>query len=491
MSATPSRRRGALIALLALLSLPSTSATLLIPAAAFAQGSPASESEISPGAYVGFFGAAVAHPPYPDVWDANPLRFPYAPDEATFLPPAPRREAVSGRVGSFSPPGEVMRAVRILVQPQARAVVVLARDGADLQWRSYGGQARRGPAVTGGLRVERRGGNFVVTPTRGVAVSGGNAVAMRLAPSEGGAPLEVNGKSYRGALEFHPEGAGFIVVNVLPLEEYLRGVLPLEMGRHEEARIEALKTQAVAARTYAVKRALERRGELFDLYASVQDQVYGGAAAEHPVCDRAVRETAGIVLLHGDTLALAYYHSTCGGRTAARHEAWGGEPIAYLQSVPDLDPEGRPWCRASRYMEWSQSWDLDALAGIVRKNLPDAGVRTAPPFREITGFEVRSRRADGRIDALEIRTDRGPIVVRGDKTRWALRPAPGTGRILESSRFDIEIRGGRAVASGSGFGHGVGMCQMGALARAQAGQSYAEILQAYYPGTELAKLTGR
>jgi stage II sporulation protein D len=301
----------------------------------------------------------------------------------------------------------------------------------------------------------------------------------------------VNGKSYRGSLEFHPEGSGFIVVNVLPLEEYLRGVVPLEMGRHEEARLEALKAQAVAARTYSVKRALDRRGEAFDVYASVQDQVYGGAAAEHPMSDRAVRETAGVLLLHGDTLALTYYHSTCGGRTAARHEAWGGEPIPYLRSVSDLDPEGRPWCGASRYMQWTQSWDADALAAILRKNLPDAGVRSAPPFREITGLEVKSRRADGRVDALEIRTDRGTVTVRGDKTRWALKPSPGTGRILESSRFEIQMTGGRVTATGSGFGHGVGMCQMGALGRAQAGQSYAEILQAYYPGTELAKLKGQ
>jgi stage II sporulation protein D len=240
-----------------------------------------------------------------------------------------------------------------------------------------------------------------------------------------------------------------------------------------------------------VKRAVARRAEIFDVYSSVQDQVYGGASAEHPMSDRAVRETAGILLLHGDTLALTYYYSTCGGRTAARHEAWGGESIPYLQSVPDLDPEGRAWCRASRYMAWTQVWDADALVVIVRKNLPDAGVRTAPPFKAITGFEVKGRRPDGRIDALEIRTDRGAITLRGDKTRWALRPSPGTGRILESSRFDIEIRGDRVTATGSGFGHGVGLCQMGALARAQAGQNYAGILQAYYPGTELAKLRGQ
>jgi stage II sporulation protein D len=279
-----------------------------------------------------------------------------------------------------------------------------------------------------------------------------------------------------------------VCVNVLPLEDYLRGVVPLEMGRHDETRLEALKAQAVAARTYAVKRALARPREIFDVHASVQDQVYGGAAAENPVSDRAIRETAGVMLLHGDSLAHTYYHSTCGGKTASRHEMWGGEPISYLLSRPDTDAAGNAWCRASRYMEWTQSWDVGALAAIVRDNLAEAGVRTAPPFRAITGFEVRGRFADGRVNALDIVTDRGPVTLRGDKTRWALKPAPGTGRILESARFDIEIRSGRVTATGGGFGHGIGLCQMGALGRAQAGQSYAEILAAYYPGTELARL---
>ncbi len=465
-------------------------ALLLVPAPASLQER--AEPELSPGAFVGFTGgASSSRAPYPDVRETDPLRFPYAPEESTFLPRAsrePREPARPRAIGSFTPPGDIARTIRVLVQPQARSITVSARGGADLQWRTYGGQARRGPAFTGIARVERQGGKFVVTPARSASVSGGNAVAMRLSPRDPASPLEVNGRVYRGTIEFHAEGSGIVAVNVLPLEEYLRGVVPLEMGRHEEARLEALKAQAVAARTYAAKRALARRAEIFDVHASVQDQVYGGASAEHPMSDRSIRETAGIVLLHGDTLAHTYYHSTCGGITAARHEAWGGESLPYLQSTPDLDPDGRPWCGASRYMDWTQEWDAGALAAIVRRNLPDAGVRTAPPFRSISGFEVKGRRSDGRIDALEIRTDRGPVTLRGDKTRWALRPAPGTGRILESSRFEITIRGDRVVARGSGFGHGIGMCQMGALGRASAGQSYAEILEAYYPGTELARL---
>src|SRR5690606_3757812 len=148
--------------------------------------------------------------------------------------------------------------------------------------------------------------------------------------------------------------------------------VPLEMGRHDETRMEALKAQAVAARTYAVKRALARPREVFDLHASAQEQVYGGAGAGHAVSDRAEREAAGVRRLYGDSRAHTYYHSTCGGRTASRHEVWGGERIPYLITAPDADSAGEPWCRASRYMSWTQTWDADALAAIARRNMAEA-----------------------------------------------------------------------------------------------------------------------
>lgn len=477
----------------------------LAPAPQAASAAPrneaAREPELSPGAFMRFAGGyQLSRPPYPEVWNPDPLRFTYETAESLYLPPpapgiatpeaAPRDDAPA-RMGLFAPPGGIGRTVRVLLHPQTRLLVVSARGGADFQWRGRDGKPRRAPTQTGTVRVERKDNRFTVTPVGRAALPGGDAVALRIAPLDPSVPLEVNGKSYRGALEFHVEGAGFICVNVLPLEEYLRGVVPLEMGRHDESRLEALKAQAVAARTYAVKRALARAGETFDLHSSVQDQVYGGAGAEHPMSDRAIRETEGVLLLHGDSLAHTYYHSTCGGKTANRHEVWGGERIPYLVSIADTDEHGQAWCRASRYMDWTQTWTTEQLSSIARRNMEAAGVRSAPPFTTISGFDVRNRFADGRINQLDLRTDRGTITLRGDKTRWALKPAPGTGRILESSRFDIEIGGGKVTARGNGFGHGVGMCQMGALGRAAAGQSYARILHAYYPGTELARLRKR
>lgn len=452
----------------------------------------AREPELSAGAFMRFVGGSeLVRPPYPEAWDPAPLRYPYATAETLFLPPAPPPTAgphAAPRIGLFAPPGSVGRTVRVLLHPQSRTILVHTRGGADFQWRGRDGTPRRSASHAGPVRIERKDGRFSVVPTGRAAISGGDAMALRIAPLDPSVPLEVNGKAYRGTVEFHAEGPGFLTINVLPLEEYLRGVVPLEMGRHDETRLEALKAQAVAARTYAVKRALARTGEPFDLHSSVQDQVYGGAGAEHPMSDRSIRETAGLLLLYTDSLAHTYYHSTCGGKTASRHEMWGGERIPYLVSSPDTDETGQAWCRASRYMDWTQTWSVDALSAIAKRNMASAGVRSAPPFRTITGFDVRGRYEDGRIRQLDLKTDRGIIPLRGDKTRWALKPAPGTGRILESARFDIEINAGRVTARGNGFGHGIGMCQMGALGRAAAGQSYAQILQAYYPGTELARL---
>ncbi len=426
--------------------------------------------------------------PFPEVWDPDPLRFPYSADPSLYLPPAPLPDRPPVRWGAFTPPAGIGRDIRVLVAPQTRVVRIDAGAGADVQWRMPDGRVQRAASLAGELRVERIDNRLVIIPATGARVNGGSATALRLSPLNAENPVSLNGRTWRGAIEIHAEGGGLIAVNTLPMEDYLRGVVPLEMGRHDETRMEALKAQAVTARTYALKRALDRTHAIFDVHASVQDQVYGGASAEHAMSDRAIRETAGVVLLHGDSLAHTYYHSTCGGVTASRHEVWGGEPIPYLVSAPDTDAEGRVWCRASRYMDWTQTWDAAALANIVRANLRSAGVQNGPDFRAIRGFNVRDRYSDDRIRLLEVVTDRGVIELRGDKTRWALKPAPGTGRILESARFDIDINAGRVTARGNGFGHGIGMCQMGALARAQAGEDFVQILTAYYPGTVPGRL---
>jgi stage II sporulation protein D len=236
-----------------------------------------------------------------------------------------------------------------------------------------------------------------------------------------------------------------------------------------------------------MKRMMANPGADYHLQSDVQDQVYRGVKGEYLLSDRAIRETRGMALAFRDTLALCYYHSTCGGRTASRHEVWGGDSLPYLVSRPDLDAEGESWCAASKYSEWRQEWTLPQLAGILKRNLPSAGVPYPPAFASVSRLEVQGRASCGRIKVLRIVTDKGDILVKGDKVRWALRPAAAEERILPSAWFEVKVTAGRALAEGRAFGHGIGLCQMGTIARAKAGQDFRQIMLAYYAGTEVVE----
>jgi stage II sporulation protein D len=299
-----------------------------------------------------------------------------------------------------------------------------------------------------------------------------------------------SGKRYRGALLLRPGAGGVTVVNLLELETYLLGVVPLEIGKDRPPEeLEAVKAQAVAARTYAIRHR-GRRAELgFDYHGSVMDQAYGGAEAEDAVASRAVRETRGQILTYDGEPIEAYYHSTCGGRTAALDEVWPGEPRPYLRSVSDARSAGGSYCETSNRFRWTERWDRNGLMAALNRGLAERGVRGT--VREIRSLEVTGRTPSGRAEALRIETDLGEHRVRGDSIRWVLRPEPG--RILNSSaiqlaidRQDGEIMG--LMVTGSGWGHGIGMCQVGALGRARDGQSYRDILLTYYPGTRIARL---
>jgi stage II sporulation protein D len=153
---------------------------------------------------------------------------------------------------------------------------------------------------------------------------------LRFVP--GAAPLQLDGSSYRGALLVHRHAGKLTIVNRLPLDRYLRGVVPWEMP--DDWHREALRAQAVVARSYAL--ATLKPGALFDLYADTRSQVYGGIRAEAASTNRAIGSTAGRVVFWNGRIATTFYHSTSGGRTVSNEEAWpGASPVPYLVSVPD------------------------------------------------------------------------------------------------------------------------------------------------------------
>lgn len=302
--------------------------------------------------------------------------------------------------------------------------------------------------------------------------------------------LEIDDASYRGALLFTASKNGkFAVVNYLDVEEYLRGVVPLEMGRRPLREIEALKAQAVAARTYTYHRMARRSNAPFDMVATVADQVYGGAGVENREADMAVKQTAGLVLVSGDSLALAYYHSTCGGRTADVYDVWKKPPQPYLQSVADLDSMQNPYCNISTYATWYEKWSRRDFSRIVIGELR----KTYPKERfagDVIDFSIQEWFPCGRVKRCTI-TGRGwKKVVGGDKIRFILRRATKGNPILRSASFSIKTPLGLTIElTGQGYGHGVGMCQMGAVGRARDGQNFQTILAAYYSGITIAKTT--
>jgi stage II sporulation protein D len=202
-----------------------------------------------------------------------------------------------------------------------------------------------------------------------------------------------------------------------------------------------------------------------------------------------VRETDDRVLLFAGEPARTYYSSTCGGHTSTLTDVWEREGAPYLVGRRDADPRGRSWCRDSPHFRWTESWSARELGEEFRRDLGTELGRplSAEEFGVLQGLRVVSRDRSGRVRELRVFTDRDSFTVVGDRIRWALRPAHSRFAILRSTLFEIEEvrRDGtlvQVIVRGGGFGHGVGLCQTGALGQARAGRSAAEILESYYPG---------
>jgi len=321
----------------------------------------------------------------------------------------------------------------------------------------------------------------------GATVSGGSQ--LTLAPADSGGAVRVNGRDYRGRFVLSAVAGGVSAVNLLDIEQYLGGVVGAEMGRRTELDLEALRAQAVISRSIALKALGRWRVRGYDLVATVADQAYAGVGFETPVSDRAVEETRGELLTWQGQVIDGFFHSTCGGRTADGTEVFVGADRPYLRSIRDVDATGRAWCSTSPRFHWQESWSGDALRRTLAETLPGAG-GSAELARTLQDLRVIDRTATGRVAHLHLKGERGVLTVTGPVARWLLRSADGS--ILRSANFNLQLTrsGGRIVqlvAEGSGAGHGVGMCQWGALARSRAGFSYRDILSAYFPGTEITR----
>jgi stage II sporulation protein D len=363
-------------------------------------------------------------------------------------------------------------------------LVVTGADGSEAARVPAGGSAAFSRAGAG-VSVESRGPG-------GVTLSRTAVGAPAVARAADGTTVTLRGMAYRGDLLVQPGSGGLRAVNRLDLESYLLGVVPQEIGPVGAQSPEAVKAQAVAARTYAVKHLGSHSVQGYDVTASTSDQVYGGVAAELTAVSEGVRATRGEVLAYGGNPIDAFYHSTCGGRTAAIEEVWPQRPVPYLVSVRDVDPAtGEAYDRISGRFRWTERWTGPELVAVLNRSLADS--LRGRVIRQVDDVRLLERTASGRVRRLAIATDAGTFTVGGDRVRWILLTAASRAA-LNSSKFEVSVArdasGAVSVltAEGMGWGHGIGMCQFGAIGRARAGQDYRTILSAYYPGTRLVRV---
>ncbi len=328
---------------------------------------------------------------------------------------------------------------------------------------------------------------------RAVAIEGGTTAWTRAMSVTSAAILSIGLKKYRGRFVVLPVDSGLMVVNHLRVEDYLRGVVPLEIGKLAQRDSAAMQAQAVAARSYAYVRLADPIPRAFDLRPTTSDQVYGGFTAETEVANDAIDATRGMVVMYQGRVVDAPFSSTCGGSTADAAEVWNGPGSPYLKRVSDqIGTTARYYCDQSARFRWTKTLSASELNATLAQYLRNYASVPASGPGATRAVNVQNRGSSGRVAVIQIETDHGTFPVRGDDIRSVLRPP--SGEPLSSTYFSLAPEYDRegllssVTIRGQGYGHGVGLCQWGAIGRARAGQSFLEILGTYYPGTTVGPI---
>jgi stage II sporulation protein D len=272
--------------------------------------------------------------------------------------------------------------------------------------------------------------------------------------------LFINGHFYYGSLEVLKDNNGLYVINNLPFEEYIEGVVAAEIGREWET--EALKAQAVISRTYAVFYRSFNAGNSYHITSSTLHQLYKGKN-EDPLITDAVKETAGEILTYQNQPIKSFFHATCGGKTEFPEEVWK-ESYPYLTSVDCYD-------RNAPYDNWQKRFSLGKISD-------------ALGIGAVKDISISSFTATGRVKTVAItgqdKSGDSTIEIKATELRKLLGY-----KELPSTQFSLVKKGDDIIFTGRGFGHGVGLSQWGALEMARQGKNYREILAHFYPGTTL------
>jgi len=290
-----------------------------------------------------------------------------------------------------------------------------------------------------------------------------------------GGPLRV----YDGWLEVRPASGVCLLLNHVPLEDYVQSVACHEM---RPGGPEALRAQAVASRSYALSVTGKHPGAGCDFCDLTHCQVYTGRDACTSKQRRALAAARGLVLLFDGSPARTYYFSTCAGSTTSAADVWG--PVTarpYLLGVEDGRP---PYCSDSAHMHWTFRIGRAGLCRRLGKQFPALG-RAGKLEKCKLAIEKVGRH--GWVGRVSISSASGPAIdLRGERFHMLMGKWFGWGR-FKSARFELEKRGQEFLFHGRGLGHGVGMCQYGAMGMERAGADFKKILEHYYPGTQLGR----
>jgi stage II sporulation protein D len=268
-------------------------------------------------------------------------------------------------------------------------------------------------------------------------------------------------------------------VTSVPLDEYVLGAVLAEvtpLGETDETVARVFEVQSIVARTYAVSQLGRHHQDGFDLCDTTHCQLYQPAriaSSRFAAAARAaVTRTSGRVLVYNGQIAEALFHADCGGATTSAEAVWGGPARPYLHTVLDTLPgeTHRPWQIAIPAEQLRQALDADPRT--------DVG-------RTLSAIEVVSRDESGRAAELTVRGAH-TYTVRGDVLRSVINQRLGD-KGVQSTRFILTKSGGTYTFKGTGYGHGVGLCQRGAITRARQGQSVEQILRTYFPGATLSR----
>jgi len=309
----------------------------------------------------------------------------------------------------------------------------------------------------------KQGGTFGIQNNKGEITCGSvkSKKGFLLTLNKDGASFELNKNKYNGILEITPTKNGVNVIETLDLENYLLGVLPYEMSYSWP--VEALKAQAVAARTYTLKSIEDKKTGDFDLYSDIRSQMYKGSFTVYDNVKKAVEETKGQVLTYKGNKFYTYYHANCGGHT---------DPAPWLKDpIKPLSGNTCGYCKHAKTYTWKATLNKNTVQQFLKKN------NIKGNFKKI---KIGKRFSSGRAKTLVLITNKTRKEVSCNDFRIAV------GSTLMKSCFLTDISG--LKLEGRGYGHGAGMCQEGAKGMAQADKNYKDILKRYYPGADITKI---